>query len=536
MRLLDCAVLAVAAFSLPTSAKAAPGDPDVQARILDQGFNHSQVMPIAEWLADHIGARLTGSEGMRAAQEWTEDQYCQWGLRNIHREGFDFGRGWQVERTAVRMLTPRLLPLHAIAVAWTPSTPGAVSAPIVIAPMQREADLLAWHGKLSGKIVLVDLPGTGSEPVDPPFVRYTPAQLAQMDHYAPPRHGADAVPKWLQHARLQERIDAFLKSEGAVARVQQSYADGGLLHGEGTAYAKGAAVPAIELAAEDYRRLARLARTGPVTLEIDSQTRFLDQDRQAYNIIADIPGSEPGAGYVMAGAHLDGWAAADGAADNGAGTAMVMEAARILSATGVRPRRTIRFALWSGEEQGLLGSKAYVARHIAARPPAAPGTSGLEDYFSLPRRYPITPLADYAKLAAYFNIDNGSGKLRGIYAQGNLAAVPVLEELIAPFHALGMDKVLPGDTDSTDHEFFAAVGLPAFQFIQDPLDYDSRIHHSSIDTYDHLKAEDMRQGAVVLAALLLEVADRPSPLPRQALPTQPTPTDPFQYESPEGPR
>ena len=529
------AVVGTVVLALPASAGNSSTSPDAQARLLDEGFNHSQVMPTAEWLADHIGARLTGSPGMRAAEQWTQEQFRLWGLRNVHREGFAFGRGWQAERVSVRMLAPRPLALHAMAVAWTPSTAGMVTAPIVVAPIRRAADLNAWRGKLSGKIVLVELPSAGSEPTEPAYVRYNDAQIAQMDHYDQPQHGSDAAPVWLKHARLQTRIDAFLKREGAVARVAQSYADGGLLHGEGTGYVQGAALPAVEVAAEDYRRLARLAKTGPVTLEIDSQTQFFDQDRQAYNIIADIPGTDPRAGYVMAGAHLDSWAAADGAADNGAGVAMVMEAARLLAATGVRPRRTIRFALWAGEEQGLLGSKAYVEQHIATRPPAAPGTTGLEDYFQWSRRYPVTPLADYGKLAAYFNIDNGSGKLRGIYAQGNLAAVPLLETLIAPFHALGMDKVVAGNTDSTDHEFFAAAGLPAFQFIQDPLDYESRVHHSSIDTYDHLQGADMRQGAVVLAGLLLEVANRGEPLPRQVLPTKPAPSDPFRYEIPDSP-
>lgn len=535
--LLSCLLSSTAALAVfPASAKPPAGDPDTQARILDEGFNHSQALTTAEWLSDHIGSRLTGSPGMRAAEAWTQDKYREWGLRNVHKEGFDFGRGWAIDRIDVRMLTPRVLQLHAIPIAWTPSTAGAVSAPIVVAPIRHEADLAAWRGKLAGKIVLVDLPGTGSEPTEPAFVRYTSEKIGEMDRYEQPDHDSDAAPKWLKRARLQQQIDDFLKAEGAIARVTQSYTDGGLLHGEGTAYERGAALPGIELAAEDYRRLARLAKTGPVTVEINSQTRFFDEDRQAYNIIADIPGSDSSAGYVMAGAHLDSWVAADGAADNGAGTAMVMEAARILAQTGVRPRRTIRFALWSGEEQGLLGSKAYVEQRIAARPAAPPGTTGLEDYFYRFRRYPVTPLADYGRMAGYFNIDNGSGKLRGIYAQGNLAAIPALEALIAPYRSLGVEKVVAGNTDSTDHEFFAAVGLPAFQFIQDPLDYESRVHHSSIDTYDHLKGEDLRQGAVVLAGMLLEAANRVDPLPRQVLPTKPALSDPFKYEDPDDAR
>jgi Zn-dependent M28 family amino/carboxypeptidase len=213
-----------------------------------------------------------------------------------------------------------------------------------------------------------------------------------------------------------------------------------------------------------------------------------------------------------------------------------MEAARILSAIGAHPKRTIRFALWSGEEQGLLGSKAYVEQHIAARPPAPVGTTGLEDYYFAFRRYPVTKLADYDKLAAYFNIDNGSGRLRGVYAQGNLAAVSALSEMIEPFRAIGVEKVVAGNTEGTDHEFFAAVGLPAFQYIQDPLDYGSRVHHSSIDTFDHLKGDDLRQASVVLAGMLLEAANRAEPLPRQTLPTKPEQTDPFKYEDPDDKR
>lgn len=531
---LHCLATALlAALPLQAAASAAPDAPDAQTRLRDQGFNHSQVMNTAEWLSDEIGSRLTGSPGMRRAEAWTLQQYRQWGLHNVHREGFAFGRGWEMEHVAVRMLAPRVLALHAVPVAWSPSTPGPVRAPIVVAPIRSTADFAAWRGKLRGTMVLADLPGTGSEPDQAPFQRFSSAQIAAMDHYDPPQHAPSVLPPWLKHARLQQRIDQFLKDEGAVARVQQSYSDGGLLHGEGTHYQQGGPLPAVELAAEDYRRLARLAKNGEVVLEIDSQTRFLDQDATAYNIIAEIPGTDRSAGYVLAGAHLDSWAAADGAADNAAGCAMVMEAARMLAVIGIRPRRTIRFALWSGEEQGLLGSKAYVATHLASRPPAPPGTTGLEDYYAITRRFPVAPLADYARLAAYFNLDNGSGRIRGIHAQGNLSAVPALEQLIAPFRALGVERVVAGDVDSTDHELFAAVGLPAFQFVQDPLDYDTRVHHSSIDTYDHLKADDMRQGAVVLAGILLEVANRRDPLPRQALPSAPAPSDPFTYDTPD---
>ena len=526
-------LVACALLMAPLSAAAAPDGANL-ARIADEGFNRSEVMTTAEWLADRIGGRLTNSPAMRTAEAWTQARFRAWGLTNVHREGFAFGRGWSIDRASVRMTAPRVLALHAIPVAWTPATNGPLSGPIIVAPLTSERDFARYTGKLAGKIVLVSLPGDGSEPGKPAFERLSGEEIAKLDAYEQPTYDPDKLARAVKRFHFGAfDIDAFAKREGALAVVRQSYSDGGLLHGEGYQHERGAALPTVELAAEDYRRLARLAKTGPVTLEIDSVVRFHDADPQAYNVIADLPGTDQKAGYLMAGAHLDSWVAADGAADNGAGSAIVMEAARILSRLGVRPRRTIRFALWAGEEQGLIGSKAYVERHIASRPPNPdPNADSIAEYFGWTSRYPVTKLADYDRLAAYFNIDNGSGKLRGIYAEGNFAAIPALRELSAPLASLGADRVVAAKTDSTDHVFMASVGLPAFQFIQDPLDYESRVHHSSIDTFDHLKADDMRQAAVVLATVLLETANRAEPLPRTPLPTAPTLTAPFGYADP----
>jgi len=267
------------------------------------------------------------------------------------------------------------------------------------------------------------------------------------------------------------------------------------------------------------------------TLEIDAVNRFDDSDTKAYNILADIPGTDPKAGYVMAGAHYDSWAMGDGAADNAAGSAMVMEAARIIRASGIKTKRAIRFALWAGEEQGLLGSMAYVENHIAKRPVDA-GAAGMVRYMTWSRAYPITPGPDHGKLAAYFNLDNGSGKIRGIYAQGNTAVMPIFAQWFTPFHSMGATMVSARRTGSTDHVFFDAVGIPAFQFIQDPLDYGSMVHHTDVDTFDHLKADDMRQGATILAAFLINAANSDQPLPRAPLATAPTPADQF-YPFPE---
>ncbi|MBB5714480.1 M20/M25/M40 family metallo-hydrolase [Sphingomonas aerophila] len=502
--------------------------------ILDQGMNHSEVMVTAQYMADVIGPRLTNSPAMRLAEGWTQSQFSRWGLRNVHKEGFEFGRGWSIERSSVRMLTPRPIQLTAIPIAWTPGTSGPLTAPVIVAPMKEEKDFAKWRGKLSGKIVMLTLPGTGDEPDEAPFRRLSGDDLSKLDRFQQPTYDPAATDRRLKRLDYAQKLDAFLKSEGAVAYATMSYRDGKLVSGEGYLFGKGEtpALPGVQIAAEDYRRLARLAKVGPApTLEINSDVRFDDSDTQAYNIIAEIPGTDPKAGYVMAGAHLDSWVAGDGAADNGAGSAMIMEAARILAAAGVRPRRTIRFALWVGEEQGILGSMAYVEQHLATRGGAGDGAGGkgMQRYYGFSNRWPVTPLPGYKDLTAYFNIDNGSGKLRGLYAERNPAAVPILREWLAPFAAMGANTVALRPTGGTDHVFLQQIGIQGFQFIQDPLDYESRIHHSSIDTFDHLKAEDMRQGSTILASVLLSAANADQALPRPPLPTQPAVTDPFAY-------
>jgi Zn-dependent M28 family amino/carboxypeptidase len=259
--------------------------------------------------------------------------------------------------------------------------------------------------------------------------------------------------------------------------------------------------------------------------------RYHDDDLNAYNIIAEIPGRDARAGYVMAGAHLDSWVASDGAQVHAAGSVVVMEAARVLSTLGVRPRRTIRFVLWSGEEQGLLGSMAYVERYLASRPPVEhPEQANLRGSALWNLRWPITPLPGHSELAAYFNIDNGSGKIRGIYTEGNLSVVPIFREWLGPFASMGASRVVTAPTGGTDHVFMQSVGIPAFQFIQDPLDYSSRIHHTSADSYDHLKIADLKQAAVIMSSFLWLAAEREEPLPRMPVMREPADTDPFAYD------
>ena len=526
-------LLATAATLVAAPALGQSTDRALTAKIIDEGTAHSQVMPIAEHLADSIGPRMTNSPAMRQAEAWTSAKFAEWGLKNVHKEAFDFGRGWSIVSSSVRMVSPRPIQLTAIPVAWTPGTNGTINAPVIVAPIKSARDFDKWRGKLSGKIVMVTLPDTGSEPGDPAFKRYTGEELAKLDSYQEPTYDPSAADRRIKRFTFAKALDAFLKAEGAVAVATMSGRDGKLVSGEGYLFGVGdtAALPAVQIAAEDYRRLARLAKVGPApVVEIASDVRFDDSDRNAYNIIAEIPGSDPKAGYVMAGAHLDSWVAGDGAADNGAGSAMVMEAARIVAATGIRPKRTIRFALWAGEEQGLIGSKAYVEQHLATRgaPGEASGT-GIAGYFGFAQRWPINPKPGWGDLAAYFNLDNGSGKIRGIYAENNPAVVPIFREWFAPFASMGATNVVIRRTGSTDHELIQSVGAPGFQFIQDPLDYGSRVHHSSIDTFDHLKGTDMRQGSTILAAFLVNAANADKALPRPPMPTKPVATDPFAY-------
>lgn len=504
-------------------------------RIVDQGTNHSQVMSTVQHLTDVIGPRLPNSPQMRVAEDWAVKRFADWGLKNVRKEGFDFGRGWSIDRSSVRMVTPRAIQLTAIPIAWTPAA--RVTAPVIVAPMRRERDFERWRGQLRGKIVLVTLPTELKDPTGPVVERLSSEDIAKLDRLEQPRYDPEAADRRLKRLDFAKKRDAFLKAEGALGYATMSRLDGKLVHGEGYLYRRGdtPSLPGVEIAAEDYRRLARLAKIGPApTLELVSDVRFHDEDPQAYNIIAEIPGTDPKAGYVMAGAHYDSWVAADGAADNAAGSAMIMEAARILAQTGVRPRRTIRFALWNAEEQGLLGSFAYVDRYLAVR--GKPGDAPLHGdalYYGWSQRWPITPKPGFNDLAAYFNIDNGSGKLRGLYAEGNLAAIPTFREWLSPLAGMGASAVVAGRTGGTDHVYLQQVGLPGYQFIQDPLDYDTRVHHTSVDTFDHLKAEDMRQGSIVLAHVLLSAANADKPLPRPPVPTEPVVTDPFAYSEDE---
>jgi len=523
------------ALALTTPVLAEPAQDPAIAKIIDEGLQRSEVMKNASALFDGIGPRLTNSENQHKAQTWAIALLKSYGLSNVHEEPFYFGLGWNLDSYSAAMVTPRKLALTVIPVAWSPPTEGTLTAPVIVAPMSKDEHLAAWKGKLAGKIVLVSLPGETSESKDGLFQRYTDKDIAELDHYDHPDYDPLHKSHWMKVLPFAEKLAAFAKAEGAVAIVTKANRDGKLVSGEGYAYQPGhtLALPTVQMAQEDYRRLVRLAVTGPAPqLSVAVAARYDDHNLNASNIIAEIPGSDPRAGIIMAGAHFDSWIAGDGASDNGAGSVAVIEAVRLIQKLGIKPRRTIRIALWSGEEQGELGSLAYVSQHFASRP-VDPKIAGFAAEDAWNKAFPITPKPEYASLKAYFNVDNGSGKVRGFYTEGNAGVNPLLGEWLAPFKSLGASALVASKTHGTDHEKYQAVGLPGYQFIQDPLDYETRVHHSTLDTLDHMRAEDMRQISVVWAGVLWQAATSDKELPRLPLPTQPVPTDPFRVADPE---
>lgn len=531
--MMKASMLAAAACVSVPAAVSAQEAADT-ARIIDEGMNRSQVQLTAHDLLDRIGPRLTNSTNMRKAEDWAAAEMREIGLANVRKEGFEFGPGWEAGDYSVVQVAPRPITLTAVPVAWTSGTQGTLQGEIIVAPMDKPEHFEAYRGKLRGKIVLVSKPGTGDEPTAAPFQRLDPAEIAKRDEFALPKYDPDAMNPRIERSKWPLELDRFLAEEGALAWAKISYRDGKLVHGTGYTHIAGQTpqLPAIEIAAEDYRRLARLAKTGPApTLAISLNSRLVTDNTRAYNVIGEITGSDPAAGYVMAGAHLDSWWTADGAVDNAAGSVTVLEAARILRTLGVRPKRTIRFALWSAEEQGLLGSLAYTRQYLASR--AGEDALPAAELARWSDLWPITPKPGYSQLKAYFNMDNGSGKIRGIHAEGDTGSETLLRKWLQPFASMGAGTVVSGSTGGTDHVYMQRIGLPAYQFIQDPLDYFSRLHHTNIDTFDHLRPDDLRQAATVMAGVLLAAANDKETLPAQALPTRPTATEPFVWKYPD---
>lgn len=514
-----CAVL----LAVPTGAQE-PVDLDAINKIRDEGFNRSEVMDTLRHLTDAIGPRLTGSPAMIEANNWTRDKLTEWGLENARLEGFEFGAGWTGERSEVYMTAPRRTQLYALPLTWHPGTTGVLEGDVVHAPIGSKKDFAKWRGKLDGKIVLVSSLPKQKAPSNKVFTRRDEGNLTKTAEYSVPTGdpAKASFEGWIKYKSFFYELEQFLAKEGAVAMVRRSPRKAMLT--EATSYqykiGKNAKIPGVGMAYEHYARAVRLLKSGEdVRMSIDVDATFYTEDTKSYSTLADIPGKGRRPEIVMAGAHLDSWFVGDGAADNGAGTAVVMEAVRILKAIGVEPNRTIRVGLWGGEEQGYYGSQQYVLDHLVNRPKNPSETlqymGTYEQYYG---QFPMTLKPEFDRFSAYFNLDNGSGKIRGVYGEGNSAIVPIFEAWLKPFHDLGAKTVTLQATVGTDHEPFDDIGLPGFQFIQDPLNYGSQLHHSQIDTFGHTYEKDLKQASVIMASFLYHAAMRDEKLPRKPLP------------------
>jgi carboxypeptidase Q len=522
-------------YELPQPAKETI-DYTMYQRIRDEGLRHSHVMEYASALMDGIGERLTGSPNVKHANEWTRDQFTAMGCADAHLEDWgEFGMGWQQINTWVRLAEPDNAVFIAQAAPWSPSTNGVVTGQAVWVDINKDEDIEKYKGKVAGKIVLY---GDMREvkPVDKPlFQRYDADQLANLSNYpvVPEDEFAEYLKDLPRRLALMKKVSAFFATERPLAVILPSRngrdnggSGGTIFDDRGLGWAtykreNAMPVPVVVMAIENYGRMYRLLKAHvPVSVEMNVDTKFLGDHEHGFDTIAEIPGTDPKLKdeVVMLGGHLDSWASATGATDNGAGTVVSMEVMRILNSLQVKPRRTIRVALWTGEEQGLYGSEGYVKQHFGYVP-----LSTTPDQMKLPEwlRKPAGPLVvkpEQQKISVYFNLDNGSGMIRGVYLQENAAEAPIFAQWIEPLKDLGVTTLTMRNTGGTDHESFDNVGIPGFQFIQDKLDYGSRTHHSNMDTYERLQEGDLEQAATVEAIFVYNAAMRDQMLPRKPLP------------------
>lgn len=510
-------------------------DYQMYQRIREEALAHSHVMEYASGLMDGIGARLTGSPNLKRASEWTRDQFTAMGCSNAHLEDWgEFGMGWQQLNTWVRMTSPDTAVFIAQAAPWSPSTNGVLNAPAIWANIKEEKDFDRYKSKLAGKIVFLG-EMREAKPVDKPlFTRLDDSDLKRIAEY-PLKHEKDRFPELLKKLAFREKVGQFLLSEKAAAVVvptrdgRNGGGSGGTIFDDSGStlgwfvYQREHAnpLPIVVMAIENYGRVYRLLKaTVPVNVEINVEVKFTGDHEHGFDTIAEIPGTDPKIKdeLVMLGGHLDSWASATGATDNGAGTVVAMEVMRILNTLQVKPRRTIRVALWTGEEQGEFGSYGYVKQHFGYVPRSTePDQLKLTEY-DRKAAGPLQLKPDQQKISGYFNVDNGSGKIRGVYLQQNSGVAPIFAQWIEPLKDLGVTTLSMRNTGGTDHEAFNAVGIPGFQFIQDPLDYGARAHHSNMDTYERLQQEDLAEAALVEAIFVYNTAMRDQMLPRKPLP------------------
>jgi carboxypeptidase Q len=519
-------------------------DLNMYVRIREEGLQHSHIMEYASALADGIGPRLTGSPNLAKANAWTRDQLTAMGCVNAHLDDWgEFGMGWQQLNTWVRMTSPDTAIFNAQATPWSPSTNGPVSGPAVWVNIQSEKDFDQYKGKLAGKIVFLGEMRPVPVPDKAFFSRYTDKELEDLANDSgtggggrdpnSPEYQA-RIKAYMQRMVLADKIPQFLTEEKALAVIRPSrdssngggtgiiFDDNGATLGRKPYSSDGAVkIPVIVAQIESWGRVYRLLQAHvPVTIEADVETKFTGDHEHGFDTVAEIPGTDPTLKdqVVMVGGHLDSWIAGTGATDNGAGTVVAMEVMRILKALDVHPRRTIRVALWTGEEQGLFGSVGYAKEHFGSAPPTTdPEQLKLPEFMRAPGgALELKP--EQKLISGYFNLDNGTGKVRGIYLQQNLAVGPIFAQWIAPLKDLGVTTITSQNTGGTDHLSFDAVGIPGFQFIQDEMDYETRTHHSNMDTFERLQAADLKQAATVEAIFVYNTAMRDLMLPRKPLP------------------
>ncbi|HMF56590.1 MAG TPA: M20/M25/M40 family metallo-hydrolase [Pyrinomonadaceae bacterium] len=524
-------------------------------RIKAEGLNHSQLMQTLEYLTDVIGPRLTGSPNMKRANEWTRQRLAGWGLQNAHLEAWGpFGRGWELKRFSAEVIEPQDMPLIAYPRAWSPGLAGTLTADVVYVDTQNEEQLQKYRGKLRGAIVLTSAPRQVKARFDPDATRLSDQELLELANAPDPAQvkprprRAPRTPEQRAQEAFNDRKTRFYYEEGAALLVDASRAgDGGTLQ-----FVQSASVPQpfdtptakrvyswqvnapkilpqMTVSIEQYNRMVRLIQQGVrVRMSVKMDVQFHDEDLMGYNTIAEIPGSDLQNQIVMLGAHMDSWHTATGATDNGAGVAVMMEAVRILQTLGLKPRRTIRIGLWSGEEQGEYGSEAYVKQHFGELEPqptpspaaaaASPTPEAQPAVAPSPSPTPIPRLVkktDYENFDVYFNLDNGTGRVRGIYLQGNEAVRPIFRRWLESFRDMGASTLSIRIDTNTDHEPFDTIGLPAFNLMQDEIEYGPRTWHTNMDVFDRVQEEDMKQAAIVMAALVYNSAMSDERIPRK---------------------
>jgi len=483
-------------------------DTNVFNRIKTAELKDSHVAQIAHYLTDVAGPRLTGSQGFINAANWAVNTMKGWGMANATLEPWgDFGKQWELNDFSLFLRSPYAQPLKAYAQPWSAATPGTVKGGVIILTGSQKADsaYIAQHkAEITGKFILTvgDTVNTADN-FKPASTRFTDTALANIkDVDMIPAEEAALYRKYEEKTLYFERL---LKNSGALGTISTSNTN---INGQvfvqwfdGYRIPDGQSIPHISMALEDANRLKRLIASGQkVELSLNLASTTLKPMVKGYNVIAEIPGTDPKlkAEVVMLGGHLDSWDASTGATDNGAGCIVMMEAVRLLYSLHLKPKRTIRIALWSGEEQGLYGSYGYAKIH-----------------FMNPKTFEVKP--EQSKVSVYFNLDNGTGKIRGIFAQNNKAAADIFQQWFRPFNNMGATTVTFNNTGSTDHLAFDWAGIPGFQFIQDPIDYDTHTHHTNLDDYDHLMMDDMKQAAIIVASFVYQASTRADMLPRKKL-------------------